>query len=116
MCYNIYGDNMKRNDFINVRVNKEIKDKSEEILKDFDLRMSDAINMFLNQVVIEKGIPFSIKQPKYDKKYHELEKAIAYNSFGGGTPSNYAKKILRLYATELIDFETALFALEREGL
>lgn len=116
MWYNIIGDIMKKDNFLSIRINSEKKEKVERILKDFDLRISEAVNMFLNQVIIEKGIPFSIKQPKYDEKYHELEKAITYNSFGGGTPSLYAKKILRLYATDLIDYETALYAIEREGL
>ena len=31
--------------------------KAEEILKNFNLRISDAINIFLRQVVLEEGIP-----------------------------------------------------------
>ncbi len=107
---------MKKNDYINVRINEKTKQEAEEILKNFDLRISDAVNIFLNQVIAEKGIPFMLKQPKYDKAYHELKRAITYNSFGGGIPSKYAENILRLYATGLIDFETAKFALGREGM
>lgn len=114
MCYNLIGDNMNKTDYLNVRVNKETKDKVEVILKELNLKMSDAINLYLNQIVLDEGIPFKVRLPKYEKAYQELEKAIGFNSFGGGKPSAYAKNILLLYAKEEIDFETAVFALGRE--
>jgi len=114
MCYNRTGDDMKKNEYINVRVNEKVKEEAENIFKDLGLKMSDAINIFLNQVCVEKGLPFEVKLPKFDESYKALEKAIAYNAFGGGKPSKYALNILKLYAKEEIDYETALFALERE--
>lgn len=113
MCYNIFGDYMK-NDYINVRIDKETKEKVEIVLDKLNLKMSDAINLFLNQVVIDEGIPFRVRIPKYKEAYDKLERAIGYNSFGGGVPSEYAKNILFLYAKGEIDFETAVFALGRE--
>ena len=44
MCYNELGDNMKKNEYINVRIDEDTKTKAEEILKNFNLRISDAIN------------------------------------------------------------------------
>lgn len=105
---------MKKTDFINVRIDTDTKQQAEEILKNFNLRISDAINLFLRQVVLEEGIPFDVKLPQYEKAYKELEKAVAYNAFGGGIPSEYANQILKLYAKNLIDFETAVFALNRK--
>ena len=105
---------MNKTDYINVRVNKDTKDKVEVVLEKLNLKMSDAINLFLNQIALEEGIPFEIRLPKYEKAYKALEKAIGYNAFGGGTPSDYAKNILMLYAKEQIDLETAIFALGRE--
>src|SRR5690554_5617173 len=114
MCYNIVGDYMKKNEYINVRIDEETKTKAEEILKNFNLRISDAVNIFLRQVVLEEGIPFEVKLPQYEKAYKELEKAVAYNAFGGGIPSDYANNILKLYAKDLIDLDTAVFALSRK--
>ncbi len=114
MCYNIKGDEMKKNEYINVRIDAETKTKAEDILKNFNLRISDAINIFLRQVVLEEGIPFEVKLPQYEKAYKALEKAVAYNAFGGGIPSDYANNILKLYAKNLIDFDTAVFALNRK--
>ncbi len=105
---------MKKTDYLNVRIDTETKDKAEEILKNFNLRISDAVNLFLRQIVLEEGIPFEIKLPQYEKAYKELEKAVAYNAFGGGIPSEYANNILKLYAKDLIDLETAVFALNRK--
>lgn len=105
---------MKKTDFLNVRIDSETKSKAEDILKNFNLRISDAVNLFLRQVVLEEGIPFEIKLPQYEKAYKELEKAVAYNAFGGGLPSEYANQILKLYAKNLIDLETAVFALNRK--
>ncbi len=114
MCYNKVGDEMKKTEYINVRIDEDTKTKAEEILKNFNLRISDAINIFLRQVVIEEGIPFEVKLPQYERAYKELEKAISYNAFGGGIPSEYANNILKLYAKDIIDFETAVFALNRK--
>lgn len=47
MCYNKVGDNMKKNEYINVRIDEDIKIKVEEILKNFNLRIFDVINIFL---------------------------------------------------------------------
>jgi|SRR5690554_6708101 len=103
-----------KNDYINVRVKKETKEKAEAMLNQLNLKMSEAINLFLNQVILEEALPFKVRIPKYDAAYQKLEKAIGYNSFGGGIPSEYAKNILMLYAKDEIDFETAVFALGRE--
>ena len=43
-----------------VRIDAELKDKANEIFKNLGLNMSTAINIFLNQCVINKGFPFMI--------------------------------------------------------
>lgn len=47
----------------NVYLNSQTKAKALEIFKRYGLGLSDAINIFLTQAVIEKGIPFDIKIP-----------------------------------------------------
>ena len=47
----------------NVYLDKENKEKAQEIFKKYGMGISDAINIFLSQVVMEKGIPFKIKIP-----------------------------------------------------
>lgn len=46
---------------INIRADEGLKRNSSEILEEMGLDMSGAITLFLQQVVITKSIPFSIK-------------------------------------------------------
>jgi DNA-damage-inducible protein J len=47
----------------NLYLNKEIKLKAQKILAQYGLTLSDAVNIFLAQVVMEGGIPFEVKIP-----------------------------------------------------
>jgi DNA-damage-inducible protein J len=52
---------------INVRTDSELKAKAQSILTDLGIDMSTAINIFLNQVVYKKAIPFEVSKPKQVK-------------------------------------------------
>ena len=45
---------------LNIRVNKDLKKQSDMILSLLGLNTSTAVNMFLNAVVRNNGIPFSL--------------------------------------------------------
>ena len=45
------------------RVDPETKEKAEAILNQLGIPMSNAIGMFLRQIVIQRGIPFDMKLP-----------------------------------------------------
>lgn len=45
------------------RVDPETKEQAEAILNQLGIPMSNAIGMFLKQVVIQRGIPFDMKLP-----------------------------------------------------
>lgn len=45
------------------RVEPNIKDQAENILEQLGIPMSNAISIFLRQVVLHKGIPFDVKLP-----------------------------------------------------
>ncbi len=47
----------------NIYLNAEIKREAKKILARYGLSLSDAINIFLTQVVLERGIPFPVKLP-----------------------------------------------------
>ena len=47
------------------RVEPNVKEQAEVILEQLGVPMSNAINMFLRQVVLQKGIPFDMKLPQY---------------------------------------------------
>ncbi len=53
---------------INVRVTKDVKAQAEELFASFGITLSDAINMFLHKSLMVEGLPFDLKQPKYNKE------------------------------------------------
>lgn len=54
---------MARTSNVFARVEPEIKEQAESILNQLGIPMSNAVGMFLRQVVIQRGIPFDIKLP-----------------------------------------------------
>ena len=55
---------------IHCKVDAEVKKQAEAVFKEAGLNTSTAINLFLKQAVIFKGIPF----PIYTEKHNELNK------------------------------------------
>ena len=55
---------MARTASVFTRVEPEIKEKAEIILEQLGIPMSNAVGMFLRQIVLQKGIPFEMKLPK----------------------------------------------------
>ena len=47
----------------NLYLNADIKEEAKKILSRYGLSLSDAVNIFLTQVVLEGGIPFQIRVP-----------------------------------------------------
>ena len=49
---------------LNIRIDERVKQKASKTLGSLGIDMSTAVKMFLNQVIIEQGIPFvSTKDP-----------------------------------------------------
>ncbi|MCL2405640.1 MAG: type II toxin-antitoxin system RelB/DinJ family antitoxin, partial [Defluviitaleaceae bacterium] len=46
---------------IYARVEPEIKDQAEQVLVQLGIPMSNAIGMFLRQIIMQRGIPFTMK-------------------------------------------------------
>ena len=46
------------------RVEPEIKEQAEQVLERLGIPMSNAVGMFLRQVVLQRGIPFEMKLPQ----------------------------------------------------
>lgn len=55
---------MEKSATLNLRINPELKSNAEMILSRLGIPMSTAVDMFLNQVVLSGGIPFSVTLPK----------------------------------------------------
>lgn len=51
---------------INVRIDPETKSSAEKLFSSFGITITDAINIFLRKSIMEGGLPFEMKQPRYN--------------------------------------------------
>ena len=68
------------------RVDASLKEQAESILAQLGMPMSNAINVFLNQVVLHRGLPFEVTLP-----------ASAPIAAGSLTPDEFYVEIKRGY-------------------
>ena len=54
---------MARTETIRARVDPELKSEAEAILREVGLSSSEAMRLFLHQVVSQRGLPFEVKIP-----------------------------------------------------
>ena len=58
---------MAKTDTLHIRIEPSVKEKAEETLSELGLSISDAIDVFLRQVIINDGIPFEIRKANYNR-------------------------------------------------
>lgn len=58
-----------------IRIDKNVKIKSTKLFKELGLDMSSAVNIFLNQCIINNGLPFIISSKKNTKLEQTIEEA-----------------------------------------
>ena len=63
---------------IRSRVEPELKEVATRVLADCGLNLSDAIRLFLRQVVVNNGLPFEVKIPNATTRA-AMEEAISSN-------------------------------------
>lgn len=103
---------MTKTELIHIRIDPKTKRESEKIFEKLGVNMSYAVSMFLNQVIMKEGFPFSIEV--HDKMTDEESLAKIIESTGGnGKVSESNQKIIHLFSTGQIDYETAVFAIKR---
>ena len=75
---------------INMRVDSKVKEQATKILDGLGIRTSTAINMFLKQIVLHRGIPFEIRLPN-----KITMQAIDEMESGRGVSFNNAEDLLK---------------------
>lgn len=71
---------MRQVDSITTQINQELAGEVEQILSNLGLSTSQAINLFLCQVKIQRGLPFEIKlEEKKEASSEELKNEKVYN-------------------------------------
>ena len=51
---------------LHIRTDPEIKENAEKLFSKFGITITDAINMFLHQSLLVGGLPFDLRQPRYN--------------------------------------------------
>lgn len=59
---------MAKTGYINARVENDLKEKAERVLRRVGVNTSNAVTMFLRQVVIRQGIPFDVRVPNKESQ------------------------------------------------
>lgn len=52
-----------------IRIEENTKKQAVELLEGLGLNLSDAVNMFLKQVILRKGIPFDVSYPEDTREF-----------------------------------------------
>ena len=78
---------MSKSTNLYVRIEPEVKENAETILSQLGIPMSNAVGMFLKEVILRRGIPFEVTLPSThpldistlteDEFHSELEKGYA---------------------------------------
>jgi len=57
---------------VTIRLDRDIKERAEQMFNDFGMNLSTAFNIFARQALRDGKIPFEIRDPFYSKKSQEL--------------------------------------------
>ena len=86
---------MPRSANIHVRTDPHIKAGAEQLFSTFGITISDAVNIFLHQSLLVGGLPFDVRQPRYNA---ETESAIkeARGIMGGKIKTKVYKSVVEM--------------------
>ncbi len=59
---------MAKTETLHIRVEPSVKERAEKTLNELGLTIAEAVNVFLNQVILNEGIPFEIKKPRFNEE------------------------------------------------
>ena len=96
---------MSKSTNLYVRLEPDVKENAETILSQLGIPMSNAVGMFLKQVILRRGLPFDVTLPTAhplelstlteDELHAELEKGYADVLAGNVLPAKEAFTSLR---------------------
>ncbi len=63
---------MSKNATVSARIDKNVKDQAEDILRQLGIPVSVVINTLYHQIIARNGVPFSITLPTKPRSLDEL--------------------------------------------
>jgi DNA-damage-inducible protein J len=61
-------DFMAKSSAMTIRIDPEIKSQADNVLQYLGMTTSEAVTIFLRQVILNNGIPFLVKAPAYNEE------------------------------------------------
>ena len=77
---------MAKTSSMHIRVEPEVKEEVEKILNTLGMTATEAINIYLKQIILNSGIPFEIKMPQFSD---EMLQAVKEADEIMKNPENY---------------------------
>jgi len=69
---------MANNINVTIRLDRDVKERAEQMFEDLGMSLSTAINVFVRQSLRHGGVPFELNDPFYSEKNQaELSRRIA---------------------------------------
>lgn len=65
---------MAKTSSMHIRVEPKVKEEVEKILSNLGMTSTEAINIYLRQIILTSGIPFEIKTPQFSSEMLEAIK------------------------------------------
>lgn len=56
---------------LSMRIDPDVKSQAEELYGEFGMSLSDAVTVFLHKSLMEGGLPFEVRQPRYNQATEE---------------------------------------------
>lgn len=81
---------------INIRIDPETKAGAEQLFSSFGITITDAINIFLRKAIMEGGLPFEVKQPRFNFQTEAAMKE-ARQIMVGKEPAKHYKSTKELF-------------------
>ena len=91
---------MAKDTSISIRLDSQLKEKTESILEQFGLNMTVVVNMLFHQIVREQAIPLSLELKPRTSAVEELQLALndRIGGYSGRTASSVADDMERMIA------------------
>ena len=70
-----------KSEFIRARVEPKLKRETEAVLAKLGISISDAVNVFCRQIVLQRGLPFAVRIPNAETQAalaEDLSGAVRY--------------------------------------
>jgi DNA-damage-inducible protein J len=75
---------MRNGSYVQARIDPRIKEEARSILDELGISMSEAIVVYLKQIILHRGIPFELKLPNKATlqavKQLEASKGVTFDS------------------------------------